>query len=159
MALFGNLIWLILGGFAIGGLYLLGAVILFPLLPFLWPLVKYSFWPFGRRPVSKKIIDQYKKANNMELDKDDFASASKNAKLCANIIWAPTFGLLLFIIHLIAGIVNLIACIIIITIPICYPHALAHFKLMTVSFSPFGVRLIPSSLADDIEKESAKAML
>ena len=71
MAFLGNLIWFTLGGWLLGTLYLLGAIILFPLLPFLLPMVSYSYWPFGRRPVSKKAVVAYKTENNM-LDFPDF---------------------------------------------------------------------------------------
>jgi DNA helicase-2/ATP-dependent DNA helicase PcrA len=64
MALLANIIWFVLGGFFVGLLYLLGAIILFPLLPFLLPMIGYSFWPFGRRPVSKQAVISFT-ANRM----------------------------------------------------------------------------------------------
>ena len=159
MAFIGNIIWFILGGWLIGLLYLLGTVILFPLLPFLLPMVGYSFWPFGRRPVSKKAIVAYKKANGMEDENEDkFKNASGTIKFIANVLWIP-FGLILALTHILAGLINFAGCLLIITIPICLPNTIAHFKLVRVALAPFGVRLIQTDLADDILKARAKAML
>ena len=47
----------------------------------------------------------------------------------------------------------------IVTIPVALPNALANFKLIPVAFAPFGTRLIPTSLADDIDKSLAKSKL
>ena len=66
MNFLGNCLWLLLGGIFVGLGYLLGAIILFPLFPFLWPLVKYSFWPFGKSPVSRSDLANYKKNENIE---------------------------------------------------------------------------------------------
>ena len=68
MAFIGNLIWFIFGGWLLGTLWLIFSIIFFPLLPFLLPFVGYSYWPFGRQPVSKSAITNYKKANNMKVE-------------------------------------------------------------------------------------------
>ena len=159
MAFLGNLIWFIFGGWLIGTLYLIGAIILFPLLPFLLPFVGYSYWPFGRRPVSKKSIHHYKTENNMPIDEDKFASASSLIKFLGSTVWVITFGWVLAVTHLLAGVLNLLGCLLLVTIPLCLPNALANFKLIRVAFVPFGVNLIPNNLADDIEKAAAKQAL
>lgn len=159
MAFIGNLIWFILGGWLIGLIYLLGAFILFPLLPFLMPLVGYSFWPFGRMPVSKKAILEYKKSNNLNSDYDDkFLTASGTIKFLANFCWLP-FGIILSCCHLLSGLLNFFGCVLLITIPICLPNALAHFKMVRVAIAPFGIRLIRTDLANDILKQMAKSKL
>lgn len=159
MAFLGNLIWLLFGGWLLGLIYLIGAIILFPLFPFLVPLISYSFWPFGRKPVSKKAIAAYKAENNLPIDKDSFGDASKFVKFLGVTVWALTFGWVLAITHIISGIVNLLCCVFIITIPLALPNALGNFKLIPVAFSPFTTRLIPISLANDIEKSLAKSKL
>ena len=156
MALIGNLIWFILGGWILGTLWLLFSILFFPLLPFLLPFVGYAYWPFGRQPVSKAKIIAYKKANNMEVD--EYAGVKASLKLISNVIWLP-FGLVLCILHLICGVLNFIACAALITIPICLPNALGHFKMARVSFAPFGVNLVQRDLAKDILKEAAKSKL
>jgi len=158
MAFLGNLIWFIFGGFLVGLLYLLGSIILFPLLPFLLPLVGYSFWPFGRQPVSKSAIDAYKKANNMETEEDRFAKAGKIVKILANTLWF-VFGLLLAIIHIVAGILNLCLVVTVVLAPLGIANGLAHFKMVRVALFPFGVKLISTELAKDILKEKAKSKL
>ena len=159
MAFIGNLIWFILGGWLIGLFYLIGAIILFPLFPFLLPLVSYSFWPFGRKPISKAMVNQNKKANNLEDDYEDkFKNISKSLAVLANICWLP-FGLLLAITHLLAGLLNFFACAFLFAITVCLPNALAHFRLIRVALAPFGIRLIETSLADDILKERAISKL
>tara|TARA_Y100001935_G_C17271306_1_gene492136 strand:+ start:890 stop:1366 length:477 start_codon:yes stop_codon:yes gene_type:complete len=158
MAFLGNLIWFIFGGWAVGMMYLIGAIFLFPLLPFLLPLVGYSFWPFGRQPVSKSAINAYKAANNMEIDEDGFAKASKIVKILANSIWF-VFGLILAIIHIISGILNLCLVITIVFAPLGIANGLAHFKMVRVALFPFGVKLVSTDLAKEMLKEKAKSKL
>jgi uncharacterized membrane protein YccF (DUF307 family) len=159
MAFLGNIVWFFFGGWLLGTLYLLSAIILFPLLPFLMPMVSYAYWPFGRRPVSKKAVAAYKVENNMPADDDKFAKSSQLIKFLATTVWVLTFGWILALAHLLSALANLGACILIITIPVALPNALANFKLIPVAFAPFGVRLIPTSLADDIDKSLAKSKL
>ena len=159
MAFLGNIIWFLFGGWLLGTLYLLAAIILLPLLPFLMPMVGYSYWPFGRRPVSKKAIAAYKVENNMPADEDKFAKSSAVVKFLGQTVWVITFGWMLAIAHLLAGLANLLACILLFTIPVALPNALANFKLIPVAYAPFGVRLIPTSLADDIDKAHSKSKL
>lgn len=159
MAFLGNIIWLVFGGWALGLTYLVGAIILFPLLPFLMPMISYSFWPFGRKPVSKKAITAYKEANEMPIDEDAFSKASGFVKFLANVVWALTFGWILALLHIISGLFNLLLAVTFILAPIALPNALANFKLVPVAFSPFATRLIPTSLANDIEKEYQKGSL
>jgi uncharacterized membrane protein YccF (DUF307 family) len=159
MAFLGNLIWLIFGGWVLGLIYLIGAIILFPLLPFLIPMVSYAFWPFGRKPVSKKAIEAYKIENDIPLDEDKYATASKLVKFLGSVVWACTFGWVLALAHLISGVANLALCVLFVTIPLALPNALANFKLIPVAFAPFGTRLIPIDLAKDIENSFAKSKL
>jgi len=158
LALIGNLVWFIFGGFLIGLVYFIGSIILFPLFPFLTPLVGYAFWPFGRQPVSKSAIKAYKIENNMDVDEDAFAKAGGIIILLANSLWF-IFGIILAILHLIAGVINLVLCVGVVSIPVCLPNALAHFKMIKVALFPFGVNLISTSLAEDILKSKAKSKL
>ena len=123
------------------------------------PMVSYAYWPFGRRPVSKKAVAAYKVENNMPADEDKFAKSSQLIKFLATTVWVLTFGWILALAHLLSALANLGACILIITIPVALPNAIANFKLIPVAFAPFGVRLIPNSLADDIDKSLSKSKL
>ena len=159
MALLGNLIWFILGGWLLGLLYLVGAIILFPLLPFLLPFIGYVFWPFGRAHVRKSDVDKWKEAKGEEPESGGIDSASSVVKIFANIIWVITFGWVLALSHIFAGLLNLAACLLLISIPVCLPNALANFKLVPVAFVPFGVKIVPKSLAEEIQKASAASRL
>jgi len=159
MALIGNIIWFICGGFLLGTLYLAGAILMFPLLPFLLPMVGYAYWPLGRRAVRLDAINAYKAKNGIELDDDKFASTSGVIKFLANFLWLFTFGILLAICHIAAGLLNLLACVVVVTIPVALPNAIANFKLVPVALRPFGIKIVPSSLADEIETAKAISKL
>ncbi len=159
MSLLGNIIWLVFGGWAIGLVYLIGGVILFPILPFLWPMVCYAFWPFGREAMSLKVVDAYKVKNNIAFEEDKFSNASQIIRFIGTTVWILTFGWILAILHIVSGLINLFLCIGIVTIPVCLPNMYAHFKLVPVAFRPLGVKLIPSSLADEIKLFLAKSDL
>ena len=155
MALLGNLIWFILGGWLLGLIYLLGAIVLFPLLPFLLPFIGYVFWPFGRAHVRKGDVAKWKEARGEEPETGGIDNAGSAVKILANIVWVITFGWILALSHILSGLANLAACLLLITIPICLPNALANFKLVPVAFVPFGVKIVPKSLAEEIHKSAA----
>ena len=159
MALLGNVIWFILGGWLLGLIYLLGAVILFPLLPFLLPFIGYVFWPFGRAHVRKGDIAKWKRARGEEPETDGIESAGSVVKILANVVWVITFGWILALSHIFSSLANLASCILLITIPICLPNALANFKLVPVAFAPFGVNIVPKHLAEEIRKSAAASSL
>ena len=159
MALLGNLIWFILGGWLLGLLYLVGAIVLFPLLPFLLPFIGYVFWPFGRAHVRRADISKWKQARGDEPDNDGIDGAGSVVKILANVVWIITFGWILALSHILSGLINLASCIFLITIPVCLPNALANFKLVPVAFVPFGVKIVPTGLAEEIHKASAATAL
>ena len=72
MAFLGNIIQLVTSIFEPIG-YLIGGIIFSPLLPFLWPVIKYSFLPFGRKIISKELA---KKLRN-ELANDELEKLKK----------------------------------------------------------------------------------
>ena len=157
--LIGNVIWFVTGGFILGTLYFISALIFFPLLPFLFPLIRYAYFPFGKRPVSKKAINAFKEENNMPIDEDILAKSSSVVRFIANVVWVIFPGVLLALLHFISACINLILCILIITVPVCLPSALGNFKMIKVALVPFGVKIVPNSLADDIEYSGAKKAL
>ena len=155
MNFLGNCLWLLLGGFFVGLGYLLGAIVLFPLFPFLWPLVKHSFWPFGRSPVSRSDLANYKKNENIEGTNLSLKTTSFFIRFLANVVWILLFGWWLAIFHLICAVINAVFFWMIITIP----FITAHMKLIPVSLRPFGIVIVPNSLRDEIQKGSAKQKL
>lgn len=153
MALLGNIIWFVFGGWLISLYYLIGSIILFPLLPFLFPMVRYTAFPFGRAPVRRAAIVEWKKYKGMSENEDgeiEKRLTSGFLKFIANFVWIILFGWVLALMHLISGLMNLLLCFLIITTPICLPNVMAHFKLIPVAFRPFGIKIVPKSLADEI---------
>ena len=102
MAFLGNIIWLVTSIFVPIG-YLIGGIIFFPLLPFLWPVIKYSFLPFGREIVSTEYLKSFKEKDSEE---SNFEKASPTVKILANILWVLSFGWILALAHIVAGILN-----------------------------------------------------
>jgi len=154
MSLLGNIIWFFLGGWLLGAGYFLAAVVFFPLFPFLLPLVGYSFFPFGKSPVRRSDINAWKESRGEELDLSGTKLASGWLRFLSNVVWVFTFGWVLALGHLFAAMMNLFACAAVVTIPICVAHMMAHFKLIPVAFRPFGVRIVPTALADEIKMAS-----
>ena len=138
-----NIVWLLTGGWLIGLLYLIGAVVFFPLFPFLYRLIGYGFWPFGRRAIPKSQLDEYRRITGKTIEGADTASA---VGTMANILWALTFGWVLALAHLIGSAINLVCFWLIVTIP----NIVGHWKLIPTAFTPFRRVLVSSALADEI---------
>lgn len=151
MALLGNIIWFLLGGWLLGAGYFVGALVFFPLFPFLMPLVGYSFFPFGKSPVRRSDINAWKESRGEDLDLSGAELASGTLRFLSNVVWVFTFGWILALGHFFASLMNLFMCLFVVTIPICMPHMMAHFKLMPVALRPFGVRIVPTLLAEEIK--------
>jgi uncharacterized membrane protein YccF (DUF307 family) len=117
MTTLGNIIWLLLGGIVIFFEYLIGGLILCLTIigiPFgiqCFKLAFASLTPFGKRVVPIKN--------------------ASDISLLLNIIWILFGGIWIALTHLAFGIA---CCITIIGIP----FGIQHFKLMKLSFMPFG---------------------
>ena len=164
MSFIGNLIWFIFGGWLIGLGYLLGAILFFPLIYYLWPVVGYAFWPFGRKPVSRSAINKYMERNpeqfsDEQLDRLEGPQVSLTVRRVLGVLWALTFGWILALGCLLGGVLNLLLCVLLITIPICLPNAMAWFKLAGISFVPFTMRIVPTPLSEEILSDRAKSRL
>jgi uncharacterized membrane protein YccF (DUF307 family) len=147
MAFLGNIIWLVTS-FFVPLLYLLGGIILFPLLPFLWPAIKYSFLPFGREIVSTKYLKSFKEKKD---DETNFEKASPVVRVLGNIVWVFTFGWIIALAHIIAGCLNVLFIWTIIAIP----NIMAHFKMVPVAFVPFGRKIISKELGQKLRNAKA----
>ena len=148
MSFLGNIIWLVTS-FLIPIFYLIGGIIFFPLLRFLWPVINYSFRPFGREIVSTKYLQQFKdyeKTGDKEID-----DASGTVRFLANIAWVLTFGWLLALAHIAAGIINVLLCWTILAIP----NIMAHFRMVPVAFAPFGRKIISKEVAKKLRDITA----
>lgn len=122
MNLFGNLIWLIFGGFLAALGYLLGGIVLcITIIGIPWglqcfKLAELVLWPFGKKVIS------------------DSSNSGCLSILC-NIIWLIFGGLYTAIIHLIMGLLLSITI-------VGIPWARQHFKLIEISLMPFGKRVV-----------------
>lgn len=122
MSIIGNLIWLIFGGIIICIEYLIaGFVMLLTIIGIPWglqcfKLAALALWPFGK-----------------EIRETQAATGCLNTVL--NIIWILVGGIWITLTHLIFG------ALLAITI-IGLPFANQHFKLMRLSFTPFGKEII-----------------
>ena len=125
MRLLGNIVWFILGGFAMGlGWWLAGilaalTIIGIPYAIAAFRIGTFSFWPFGR-----EIID-----------KPDSGEAGKVLSLLGNIVWIIFGGLWLALGHLI------LALVLAVTI-IGIPFAVQHLKLAHLSLTPYGKTIV-----------------
>ena len=158
MNLLGNLIWLI-SSWYIPLLYLLGGIILFPLFPFLFPLVKYSIWPFGRVVVSNSYLEKFKSTHDDSVIEQ--MSGKETVSTLFNIAWLLTFGLILSLTHIISLILNAMCLILIITIPFALPNIVTNARMVPIALWPLNRSIISSELHkklknDETEKQFEK---
>ena len=66
-----------------------------------------------------------------------------------NILWACTFGIVLFFAYLMAGVLSCMTIILI-------PFGLQSFKLAALSLFPVGQRVVPVEVATMIREEKAR---
>jgi uncharacterized membrane protein YccF (DUF307 family) len=118
MSLFGNLIWLIFGGFLSGMGYILGGMV-FCLtivgIPFGIQAVKLGIATLA--PFGKEIVATEKAANF--------------GNVLLNILWAVVFGWEIAVSHLVHGLILGITI-------VGIPFAKQHFKLIPIALAPFG---------------------
>lgn len=138
MRFVGNVIWFVFGGAIIALFWLLGAIVFalsivgLPLTRAALEMAKLSAFPFGKDVVHVRELD----------GKGVTATTAVTGTIgfIVNLIWACTFGVVLFFSYLIAGIIN---CITIIGIP----FGIQAFKLAGISFWPVGRRVVSMELA------------
>jgi len=103
-----------------------------------------SAWPFGKDVIHVRELDA-KGTSGLTV-------ATGTIGFIANIVWACTFGVVLFISYLLAGLIN---CVTIIGIP----FGLQSFKLAGISFWPVGRRVVTKELANAARESNAKSQL
>ena len=119
-----NVIWLVFCGVWMAICYVLAGLVCFVLIitiPFgiaAFRIAGYVLWPFGR------TIERNPRAGV--------------ASVIGNVLWIILFGWWLAIGHLVAGAA---LCLTIIGIPL----GLASFKIIPITLTPLGVRVVPST--------------
>ncbi len=150
MRFVGNAIWFVFGGAILALIWLIGAglfaisIIGLPVARASLEIAKMSAFPFGKDVVHVRELD----AKGLST----VTAVTGTIGFLANIVWALTFGWVLFLGHIIAGVIN---CITIIGIP----FGLQSFKLAGISLWPVGRRVVSVELAKLAREENAKLVL
>ena len=149
MALLGNIIWFILGGWLLFILYSISAMIFFPCIFYLYLELQFMrLFHLVEAVISKKKLDKYRELNGNDTEN----SAMTTIAGFLNVLWIITFGWILALSHLLASIANLFLFFLIITIP----NITGHWKMIRIAFMPFNTVIIPKTLADEIDTALAK---
>jgi len=118
-----NIIWLVLCGFwmalgyALAGLICCVLIITIPFGLAAFRIANYALWPFGRSIA----------------ERTDAGAAS----CVGNVLWIVLAGWWLALGHLVTGVLLFLTI-------IGIPLALANVKLIRISLTPLGVRIVPS---------------
>ena len=146
----GNAIWFVFGGAVTALIWLIGGAVFalsivgIPLSRSAFEIAKMSAFPFGKDVVHIRELD------NRGLTAT--TAVTGTVGFVFNIIWALTFGVVLFLAHLIAGIFN---CLTIIGIP----FGLQSFKLAGIALWPVGRRVVSVELARAARETNAAEKL
>ena len=125
-----NLLWFILGGVWMGlawilaGLIMVVTVVGIPWARAAFGIASFSFWPFGRAAVDRRLVT----------GRDDIGTGALG--VIGNIVWFLLAGWWLALGHL------LVALPLAITI-IGIPFAFQHIKLAVLAIAPIGKEIVP----------------
>ena len=125
-----NVLWFILGGFAAGLAWLIGAAVLaitivgLPWVPATARIGLFAFAPFGRHVVPRRAVN----------GRDDLGTGSMGVVL--NVIWFVFAGWYIALAHVVIGIAQAITL-------IGIPFAIQHFKLAGLALAPVGKTITP----------------
>lgn len=146
----GNAIWFIFGGAITALIWLIGAAILaasilgLPLSRSAFEIAKMSAFPFGKDVVHIRELDNKGLTATTAL--------TGTVGFVFNIIWLLSFGWVLFLTHIITGILT---CLTIIGIP----FGIQSFKLAGIALWPAGRRVVTKELAQAAREANASAAL
>lgn len=155
MALLGNILWFVLGGWLVFLFYLLGAIVFFPMFIPLFRLAVYAAWPFGRSVVSKRALDRYRELTGASFQASGLEQGARAVSGVLNVLWMLSFGWVLALTHFLCAILNILTIWMIVTIP----NIAGHWKLMKVALMPFNKVIVPQTLADEMTDRFARAKL
>lgn len=155
MALLGNIIWFVFGGWALFIIYFLGAILFFPMFIPLARLAVYAAWPFGKEVVTQAQLENYRKVTGKINQLSVAQSGIRSASSALNIFWMLSFGWILALAHFFSSIVNLCFFWMVITIP----NILGNWKLIGIALMPFNKVVVPKAVADDIKSKIVQSNL
>jgi uncharacterized membrane protein YccF (DUF307 family) len=125
-----NILWLLLGGIWMGlawvvaGLIMIVTIVGIPWARSAFAIAGFSFWPFGRIAVDRRILT----------GRSDIGTGALG--VVGNVIWFLLAGWWLAIGHLLSA----VACAITI---IGIPFAFQHIKLALLAVAPIGQEIVP----------------
>ena len=143
----GNVIWFVIFGWQLALVWLIGAVLFaisivgLPLSRSAIEMAKMSAFPFGKEVVHVRDLDQQGLTAT--------TAVTGTIGFIFNVLWALSFGWILFIYYIVCGV---LACFTLILIP----FGLQCFKLASISFWPVGRRVVPAEVATIVRKEKAE---
>ena len=146
----GNVLWFVLFGWHIALTWLVAGLIFaitiigLPLTRSALEMAKMSAFPFGKEIVHIRDIDQ------KELSPKTMMTGTVG--FIFNLLWAVTFGILLFFYYILAGV---LACLTILLIP----FGLQCFKLAAISIWPVSRRVVSKEVAELVRQEKAAAYI
>ena len=143
MALIGNVIWFVFGGFLLGLTWaLVGAIAFITIVGIPWGrscfmLANFSFFPFGREVINRKDLTA----------RNDIGTGVLG--VIGNIIWFILAGWWLACLHVMSGLL----CILTI---IGIPFGIQHFKLAGAALFPVGKTVVDKHVAAAAHKKNAE---
>lgn len=66
MALLGNIIWVLFGGWLLFLVYTLAAVVFFPFFLPIFRMARYALWPYGRGIVTQNQLKKYREIKGIK---------------------------------------------------------------------------------------------
>jgi len=142
----GNVLWFVFCGWLTALLWLVGSLLFaisiigLPLSRAAIEMAKMTAFPFGKEVLHIRELDQKSLSAT--------TAATGTIGFVFNVLWACTFGALLFLSYVILGIAF---CVFIITIP----FGLQSFKLAGISLWPIGRRVVTIELANAVRERKA----
>ena len=130
MSLILNILWFVLGGFASGVAWMIGAALMaisivgLPWAPAAFRIGIFAFAPFGRHVVPRQLA-----TGRADLGTGDVG-------LLLNIVWFVFAGWYIALAHLIIGCAQAVTL-------IGIPFAIQHFKLAMLALAPVGKSIQP----------------
>lgn len=130
LRLIGNILWFVFGGFFMGLAWCLAGLVAFiSIVGIPWGracfvIGGFSFWPFGREPVSRSELT----------GREDIGTGPWGT--IGNLIWFFLAGWWLALGHLVSAALHFITI-------IGIPFGIQHVKLAVISLWPIGVQIVP----------------
>ena len=155
MALLGNVIWFLLGGWVLFLVYAFAAIIFFPAFVPLFRLAVYAAWPFNRGVVTAKQLRDYRELQGTTTEQSETHKTLESISSVLNVVWLLTFGWVIAGLHLFASFANLCFFFLVVTIP----NIAGNWKLIPVALMPFNKVVVPKAIEEEIKLALTKSKL